>query len=286
MTTLSILAAVNGAPDDEAAVAIAADLAKRHASSVVVVNTFTPMPIAAASPILAGGVMSPMVWKALEEHQHDVRLKIHALVQHQAQRFGLKSCAEEGAAIVIAPTQDTGWATLMCELPLVDLAVVAQSSVSGEGPWTGPLGQALMDARAPVFVARDGVSAAGRSAAVAWDGSLEAGRAVRAAIPLLKDASEVAILQDPDGLDTTPGAAADPQRLMDYLRGHGVATETVIKVRGRKIGPTVLHAAKTFGAALLVAGAYRHSRLEEAILGGATRAFLAETDGPHLLISH
>jgi nucleotide-binding universal stress UspA family protein len=65
-----------------------------------------------------------------------------------------------------------------------------------------------------------------------------------------------------------------------------VAAERVIQVRGRKIGPTLMQAACDFGAGLLVAGAYRHSRLGEAIFGGATHSFLAEATGPHLLISH
>lgn len=59
-----------------------------------------------------------------------------------------------------------------------------------------------------------------------------------------------------------------------------------MQVRGAKVGPALLDAAQAFGAALLVAGAYRHSRLAEALFGGATRAFLEARDGPHLLIAH
>jgi len=109
---------------------------------------------------------------------------------------------------------------------------------------------------------------------------------IRAAAPILKDASKVAILQDPEGLDNGLRAQADPKRVTDFLRGHGVAVDTVINVRGRKIGPTLLQGAADFGAGLLVAGAYRHSRLQEAIFGGATQAFLSEAKGPHLLIAH
>ena len=143
-----------------------------------------------------------------------------------------------------------------------------------------------MDARAPVYVARNNGSAAGRPAAIAWDGSLEAGRAVRAAAPLLKDASWVAILQVPARLDTSPGAAADPQRVTDYLARVGVAVKDVIKVSGPKIGAALLSAARSADAGLLVAGAYHHSRLQEALFGGATRDFLDAADGPHLLVAH
>ncbi len=108
MSRLSILAAVNGAPDDEAAVAIAADLAYRLRSTVVVVNTFSPMPVGATWPFMAGGAMSPMVWKAFEEHQREVRLKVHAVVHQQAQRFSLATCADTGPAILMAPRTDGG----------------------------------------------------------------------------------------------------------------------------------------------------------------------------------
>jgi nucleotide-binding universal stress UspA family protein len=37
---------------------------------------------------------------------------------------------------------------------------------------------------------------------------------------------------------------------------------------------------------LLVAGAWGHSRLREAVFGGATRTFLACKDGPSLLLAH
>lgn len=143
-----------------------------------------------------------------------------------------------------------------------------------------------MEAQSPVFVARGDATAAGRPAVVAWDGSLQAARAARAAIPLLRDASKVAILQDPDEIDVSPGGQADPARLQRYLAARGVATETVVEVRGRQVGRALLDAAADFGAALLVAGAYGHSRLGEAIFGGATRTMLEAKSGPHLLVSH
>ena len=39
-------------------------------------------------------------------------------------------------------------------------------------------------------------------------------------------------------------------------------------------------------AGLLVAGAYGHSRLREAVFGGATRTFLTSSVGPHLFLAH
>ncbi|MFI4935897.1 MAG: universal stress protein [Caulobacterales bacterium] len=286
MTYLSIVAAVTDAPDDADALAIAADLGKRHDSQVVVCNTYAAVPIVAVTPVLAGRMITPQAWADIGQREVAADKRIADLAAHEAARFGLTSGTGPGASMTIAELAPTPWLGLARELALADLAVVAQSSGVGDGPWSGPLAEALMDARIPVFVARDGVSAWGRPAAVAWDGSFEAGRAVRAALPLLKDASEVAILQDSQTLDTGPNTRADPQRLVDYLTRHGVAVATTITVKGRKAGPALLHAAESFGAAVMVAGAYGHARWAEAVFGGVTRDLLKAAKGPHLFIAH
>lgn len=287
MTALSILAVATGAPDDEAALVIAADLARRHASTAIVMNAFAS-PAARLSPAFAGGGMtwSPTALKALADEESAVVAQVAALVRAQAERFGLATKAGDSPAIYVAPRGTTAWIGLMRELPLADLVVLGQSSTSGAGPWVGPLGEALMDAKAPVFVAKGDVSPAGRLAAVAWDGSLEAARAVRAAAPLLRDASEVAILQDPAEIDVSHGSQADPERLRRYLCARGIAVKATVETKGRKTGPALLESAIDLGAGLLVAGAYGHSRIGEAIFGGATRALLGAKSGPHLLISH
>jgi nucleotide-binding universal stress UspA family protein len=282
-----MLVTVTGASDDKAAMAVAADLAKRHGSHVVVVNTFEEFPVGAiTAPAFSGGVYAREMWTAVRDHAETVQREVTALVERDIQVFGLSPNPGDGASMVMASWAGTARARLMRELPLADLAIVGHSCVAEAGTWIGPLGEALMEARTPVYLARDGISAAGRPAAVAWDGGFQAARAVRAALPLLRDASMVAIVQDREGLDVSPGAPADPDRLRDYLTRHGVAVETVLEAKGRRIGPAILEAARAYGAALLVAGAYRHARLQEAIVGGATRTFLRRDDGPHLLISH
>jgi nucleotide-binding universal stress UspA family protein len=226
------------------------------------------------------------IWQSLADEAEVARDQIFALTKAQAERRGLPREPGAGAALVLAPRGDTVSAALGRELPLTDLVVVGQSSASAAGLWAGPLGEALMDAKSPVLVARGDVPPAGRPAAVAWDGSFGAARAVKAATPLLQDASEVVILQDPDEADVRADSGADPARLAAYLQARGVANVRTCEAHGRKIGGALLASAEAAGAALLVAGAYGHSRLGEALFGGATRALLEAKTGPHLLISH
>jgi len=285
MQQLSILAIVGGAPDDEDAIWVAADLAHRHRSMAIVANTFVAVAPRVMAPAYAGPIIAPEVWQALADRENAVRRNIADLVEHQARAFDLPAQSADGGSLRLVEPAPAAWQTLRRELPLVDLVVVGQSIAEDE-PWTGELGEALMEARAPIYVARSARTAAAQPAAIAWDGSLEAGRAVRAALPLLKNASAIAILQDPVGIDAGDGGAADPERLRAYLSMHGMVVETVIAVREAKAGPALLKAAHAYGAALLVAGAYRHSRFVEALFGGATRSFLGAGEGPHLLIAH
>jgi len=231
-------------------------------------------------------VSGASVWKLLEEDQDEAERAFRALVGKHAARIAQGATVVAKAVLESAPRDDTPWSTLLRELPLADFVVVAASRAGGVGSFSGPLGESLMEARAPVFVARNDKPAAGRPAVVAWDGSLGAGRAVRAALPLLKDASRVAILQHVDEIDVDAGSRADPARLTSYLAAHDVAVDRVIQTHGRNIGAALLEAADDYGAALLVAGAYGHARLREALFGGATRAFLAARTGPHLFLAH
>lgn len=120
--------------------------------------------------------------------------------------------------------------------------------------------------------------------ALAWDGSRTATRAAFDALPLLKRAREVTLIQITDDKDLSrSGTAAD---LSALLAGHGVkATTLEAPGRGRPTAAALKDAFEQSGAGLLVMGAYGHSRAREFILGGATRGVLQACAFP-LLLSH
>ena len=139
-----------------------------------------------------------------------------------------------------------------------------------------------------MLLARRPVSALNGVAVIAWDGSPEAGRAVRSALPLLHQAKRVAIVQCPHGLKPLLQDAARPERLTHFLSLHGIAAAAVAIAEGRSggEGECLLEAAKAQEADLLVAGAYGHWRLFETLFGGATRSFLDAESGPNLFLAH
>ena len=124
--------------------------------------------------------------------------------------------------------------------------------------------------------------AIGHTVAVAWNGRLEAGRAVAAAMPFLTTADRVHILTLRSG--HVPGD--EGERLVESLAWRGItATANRIEPAGGPPFAALTRRAEELGADLLVMGAYGHSRVQEMILGGATRHVLGHA-GPPVLLAH
>lgn len=170
---------------------------------------------------------------------------------------------------------------LVARARLADIAVAGQEDPGAPEPGRSAALEALLfDAGVPVlvvpYVATGRFSC--RRVAVAWDGSLPAARAVRAALPFLAvaEAASVIVVEAPD---TVIG-----DDLALYLARHGVAV-TVRRVAsgGGDVGSALLNEASDGGAELLVMGAYGRSRLRELLLGGTTRTLLTEMTLPTLM---
>lgn len=167
-----------------------------------------------------------------------------------------------------------------------DLVLVGQADLATQGVDAAALAEAaFMDSGRPALVLPpDGAVLPARGVLVAWDGSREAARAASDAIPLLRLAERVVVLvvDAPDAA----GRVGDPPggTLVAHLRRHGIAAEARQVPRGDGgIAATLLEAAATADAQLLVMGGYGHSRLREMLLGGTTRAILEHTKLPTFL---
>ncbi len=144
---------------------------------------------------------------------------------------------------------------------------------------------ALFDGMAPVLLVPESgmASADPRRIVVAWNQSREALVAVRRAMPFLKRAEAVSIVViDPPA----HGAErSDPGGMLcQYLVRHGVRAEVTVLARTLpRISDVLARHLRDVNADLLVMGAYGHSRLREAILGGATRDMLEAAEVPVFL---
>ncbi len=146
---------------------------------------------------------------------------------------------------------------------------------------------ALFEGSAPVLVLPDGASidhlVAPRRVVLAWNQSNEALAAARAALPLLKAAEQVNVtVIDPP----THGAErSDPGGVLSqWLVRHGAKAEvSVLALNLPKVSDVLNRHAQDIDADMIVMGAYGHSRIREAVLGGATRAMLTKARVPVLM---
>jgi len=158
-----------------------------------------------------------------------------------------------------------------------DLVIVAQPYGSDRGiNDEAVIEAALFDGQAAVLVLPEGMDriAAFDRIVLAWNQSNESLRAARRSLPLLKAADQVNIVViDPP---THGPERSEPGGLLTrMLARHGVRAEVSVLARTMpSVSGTLQRHVTDQDADLLVMGAYGHSRLREAILGGATRDML------------
>ena len=117
-----------------------------------------------------------------------------------------------------------------------------------------------------------------------WNGDRWAARAAADALPLMKLAQRVDVLQIELGTNDAPECHAS--EMAKHLKRHGIATE--LHAFGRDdpdVGAAILSFAADCEATLIVMGGYGHSRAREVLLGGATREILKAMTVP-VLLSH
>lgn len=165
-----------------------------------------------------------------------------------------------------------------------DLAVVGQDNADNPEPAREAVIEALLfQAGVPtLLVPYAGVSAfKPERVVVAWDGSANAGRAVRAAMPMLTMASEILVTMVDEGqaMPGVPGAEVGA-----YLARHDLDVDVRVIENAGDAGKTLLDFSAKESADWMVMGAYGHSRLRQFLLGGATRTVLADATLPVLLV--
>ena len=116
-----------------------------------------------------------------------------------------------------------------------------------------------------------------RSVLVAWKDVREARRAVFDALPLLAAAKEVTIAEIPEQDGRRADALSHVADVAAWLRGHGIASNSVVPEKAGGVTGQLENIAANVGAGAVVAGAYGHSRLREWVLSGVTRHLATES---------
>jgi nucleotide-binding universal stress UspA family protein len=120
----------------------------------------------------------------------------------------------------------------------------------------------------------------GRRVTVAWNGSVDAVRAITSAIALLQRSEQVHLVVF--NADAERGLHGDSPGadIALFLARHGIKVDVTAADSAENVGQSLLSFAIDHGSDLIVMGAYGHSRLRETLLGGVTRTALSSSALP------
>lgn len=217
----------------------------------------------------------------------DERIGEHA---HESQRaFAELLAALPGATFTGAASTDAERVTLDRLIVLgrlADLVVIGRPGVDADAIAPETVRAAIYECARPVIVAPPYLKTAGIAhAVVAWNGSVQAARAVNFSLPFLARADKTTIV-----IAGGAEGAHDPAPLLRMLGRHGVeATVSTMAhedTSGRARGRALIEHATALGADRLVMGAYGHGGFTNFLgLGGATAQVIATCPVP-LLLAH
>lgn len=182
---------------------------------------------------------------------------------------------------------DDAEAGLALQARYADLVVLGQPEAGEDSPGiiaTLPEYVLLNSMRPVLLLPRVGhFERIDRHALLAWDGSLEATRALTAAIPLLRHAGLVTLaVFHPSAHNSVHGEVPGADIAL-HLARHGVKVEVNERPAADDIGEAILSLAAELDADLIVMGGYGHARLREMVLGGATSTVLRAMTVPVLM---
>jgi nucleotide-binding universal stress UspA family protein len=182
------------------------------------------------------------------------------------------------------------------ELPALAMARISRGAdliVAGGSPlnyadsyrWCDPGRLMLLSGRPVLVVPPHGATLRLEAAVVAWKDTREARRALADALPLLKCADEVVVLEVCDA-----GEVADAEvhtaAVVKALARHGIkARAKAMAAPAERVAVELNIEAQAIGADLIVCGGYGHSRLGEWVFGGVTYDLLHSPER-FVLFSH
>ena len=196
-----------------------------------------------------------------------------------ARRLGVESVEER-------LVEDEYRHALLLQSRYADLVVTSQDTGARDSVRGLPQYVALHGAR-PVLAVPPGYAGApmNEEIVVGWDGSLQAVRAIAAALPLLAGAASVRLVLVNAARESGLHGDEPGADIALYLARHGVRVDVVLEQTTGPVGEALLGIAQRYKAGLLVTGAFGHSRYRELVMGGVTRVLLERSTVP-VLVAH
>lgn len=279
----SVLVGLDGSDYSRSAIEVGINLARKTGALLVGLGVVDEPSIREAEPRLLGGGV-PYAEPVL--YQERIKSARRQVEQFLAQ-FSLR-CAESGVSSKVLEDVGLPHEQIELEAQRYDLILLGQQTqfhFETQKGYDDTVRRVLKNSPRPVVAVPAELKiqpgAPGNSVIVAFDGSLQAARALHAfqSTGLAGSSPAVVVSINPEQGE----AARTAERAIDYLRFHDV------KAEARAIGSTddaaqiLLAEASHRNAGLIVMGGYGQPTLREFFLGSVTRKMLGESPVPLFL---
>jgi nucleotide-binding universal stress UspA family protein len=284
MSYAVILGIIEGASGREAAVENAVRLGRAFKSRVDLLHV--ELDTESMPPLMGEGMSSAAVeqiFQKLHAEAEARRVEVRHFFDRYSEIHDLPVVAPDTVPVAgkfeVSFLQFTGRLTeeVMRRARLSDVTVFGRPEPESESELSAIFETILFESGRPLLLAPSmSIKALESTAAVAWDRSREAARAVQAALPILRQAKRVVVITARQS-----GSDVVPSELAHYLAGHGIDARTwAFTPESGDLGREILQEAAKAEADLLIMGGYGHSRLRELVLGGTTRSVLSKAEIP------
>lgn len=279
-----IIVPVRGDGMVETVLGHAAALAKHHNAHIVVAHcrarTEDLMPYSRALPSFARDTMVEQARELADQQEQAVRDQLHELAP--SLDLMVTDTPSKGTPSIEFVEEYGMMADVIKRTGrLADLVMVAKPD-RDRNLGVNSLKSALFRTGRPVLMcppkseAPDGF---GRRMTIAWNGSLEASRAVAMTMSIAEAAQSVTILAG--GKGEPQGAPAE--ELVAYYGLRGIAAE-IHRFETRTPAESLLSITTELGANLLVMGAYGQNHERETLFGGNTQVVVDKAEIPVILV--
>lgn len=274
----SLLIGQDGSDDSRSALELGLRWAKRFNALAVGIAVVDEPGILTSKPVLLSGGRFWNTAEAATPLIAESRRRADAVLEHFA-----RSCEEAGVAGKTLEHVGTPFVQILMEAQRYDLIVLGQHTHfdygrDGEGDAT--LSTVLQDSPRPVVAVPKDLGT-GERVAVAYDGSLQASRALYAF-----ETSGLGLEREVSVVSVSRGREAASQladRAVEFLRLHGIEATPHPLDTSAPTAEAILGVVHDLEVGLLVMGAYGQRALREFFLGSVTRTVLAKSPAPVFL---
>lgn len=274
----SILIGLDGSAFSTSAIELGIRWARRSDALLVALGVIDEPTIRGPEPIPLGGV-------AYKHHRDEARMhEAQVKVEQLLERFALR-CAEAGVPAKLLEDIGTPAERIVVEAQRFDLVLLGQQTYfqfETQGSPCETLQKVLKNCPRPVVTAPEQL-AGGNAVIVAYDGSLQAARALQAfqasGLHVGLEVHIVSVAND------HVEAARHADRAAEFLGFHQIRSQVHPLATNAPAAEVMLEQVRVRDAGLLVMGAYGQSTLREFFLGSVTRSVLRDAHIP-IFLSH